>query len=407
MTILRRYAHRPTAVDIVISVLLLVIQIAAHFRLEDATPLWPTVLFPIAGSVAVLFRQLYPLPILITTLVLLTAAVAITDINGSFLAPAIVALFTVADRTDRRTTVISGAATAVALYLITLVSTPLTWDDGRNFSVLAWTALAAGVGDATRYRRNFVAAIEERARKAEAERDSEAARQVSEERLRIARELHDVLAHHIAVIHVHSGLAGATMTSAPDTSRESLGHIKKASADVLDELAALMQVLRSTDSTPTPDSGPQAPAPGLARLDELIETYRQSGTPIVTNVSGKPRALSPAADLAAFRIIQEALTNAHKHGVAGTTVLDIRYSDNSMEVELTNLVATFRSASTGTGLGIVGMQERAASVGAELVTSREGDRFQVRAVFAVSSGPPETGRSANLIEAVTETRSLP
>lgn len=378
----------PSVMDVLISVASAFFALGAHFRVEQGGSIPGTVTFALLGAAVVVVRRRWPVPVLIGVFVVLTAAAAAGQPNLGLLVFAFIAMFTVANQTDRLTTVVTGGIVAAFLYLGFVVYSGTPWDQAASVGILAWTGLSAATGDATRNRRSYVQAVEERARKAESERDTEAARQVAEERLRIARELHDVLAHHIAVIHVHAGLADATMTTSPDTSKESLGYIRQAAGEVLSELSALIPVLRSTEdgADRADDAGePAPPAPGLARLDDLIDSHRRSGSPVRVDVSGKPHQLSAAADLAAYRIIQEALTNAVKHGVPGTTGLRIAYAGEHVEIRVTNLVATDdHSPVPGTGHGVIGMRERASSVGAELSTGRQRDVFTVDLRLAVA-----------------------
>ncbi len=374
---------RPSGIDVVVSLAAVAPVVGSHFRTADSVGLVTILAFAVIGGGILLMRRRWPIAVLLGCFVVVIAAAAAGATSPAFLILPEFALFTVANQTDRRTSVVAGIGAAVALYAVAVLHSDMGWDQGASLGVLAWTGLFAAAGDATRNRRSYVAAVEERARKAEADRDSEAARQVAEERLRIARELHDVLAHHIAVIHVHAGLADATMDTSPQTSRESLGHIRQAAGDVLGELGALMQVLRATEDTV--DSAdrrslPAAPVPSLRQLDELIDSQQRSGSPISFNVSGKPEPLPPAADLAAYRIIQEALTNAGKHGVPGTAALKIRYDDGHLDITVTNLVATDGTAGGGTGHGLIGMRERAASVGASLRIGQD------RGIFVVEAG---------------------
>ncbi|RIJ79037.1 two-component sensor histidine kinase [Nakamurella silvestris] len=382
---------RPSSLDVTIAVVVFLGILGAQIRLNygpAANPdkghhLVAVVLLGALASGLLIYRRRRPMLVLCLTPVLLLAATALDAVNPAFTAIVAVAMFTVADQTNRHFTVLVGVVTAGVLYTGVTLHSEHGWDNGANLGILGWVGLAAAAGDASRNRRGYIAEVEERARKAEAERDTEAARRVTEERLRIARELHDVLAHHIAVIHVHAGLATATVESAPQTSKESLGHVRHAASDVLGELSALMQVLRSGDDEVPVLGSPDAPAPGLLRLNELIDNYRRSGAQITVTATGRVFDLPPAADLAAYRIIQEALTNADKHGVNGTTELTMCYTEDHLELRVRNLAAN-RPAGPGTGHGLIGMRERAASVGADLSHGPDREYFQVEARFAAT-----------------------
>lgn len=158
-------------------------------------------------------------------------------------------------------------------------------------------------------RRAFVHAIKERALRAERTREEEARRRVAEERLRIARDLHDVVAHHIALVNVQAGVAAHVMDKRPDQAKEALAHVREASRSALNELRATVGLLRQSGDP----EAPTEPAPGLARLDELADTFRNAGLPVEVARSDSGTVLPAAADLAAYRVIQEALTNVRKH----------------------------------------------------------------------------------------------
>jgi signal transduction histidine kinase len=195
----------------------------------------------------------------------------------------------------------------------------------------AWVAAALVLGHAVGNRRAYRAAVEDRAQQAEQTREEHAQRRVAEERLRIARELHDVLSHTISVINVQAGVAAHLADERAGQSREALVVIKTASKQALQELRGLLGVLRQAD-----DLDPRAPAPGLSQLDGLVESYRLVGLPARLLVEGEARPLPPAVDLAAFRIVQESLTNALRHAGSASVQVAIAYEDNRVLIEATD-----------------------------------------------------------------------
>ena len=223
------------------------------------------------------------------------------------------------------------------------------------FFPIAWL-----VGDLLRGRQLRVVTLEQRAADLERERDQRARVAVAEERARIAREMHDILAHTTSVIVLHSGAARQVLRSAPDTAEELLLSIERTGRDALGELRRLLGLLRSDD-----DPAELAPQPGLARLDSLVREVTAAGVPVELRVEGEPVSLSPGLDLVAYRIAQEALTNVVKHaGPAHATVI-VRYRDRDL-----GLVISDDGAGCGTvpvhpgqGRGLVGMRERAALYG--------------------------------------------
>jgi signal transduction histidine kinase len=209
---------------------------------------------------------------------------------------------------------------------------------------------------------------------AERTRAEEARRRVGEERMRIARELHDVLAHNISLINVQAGVALHLMDEQPGQSRSALQAIKQASNDALGELRSVLDILRQGDEAP-----PRAPASGLASLDRLVAGAEATGLPVSAKVEGTPRPLPAGTDLAAFRIVQESLTNVTRHaGPASATVL-VRYGTDDLTVQVDDDGKGPGPNGTG-GNGIRGMRERVAALGGELTAGpRPGGGFRVLA----------------------------
>jgi signal transduction histidine kinase len=187
-----------------------------------------------------------------------------------------------------------------------------------------------------------------------------------------------VVAHHIAVINVQVGAAAYVLESRPEQVAPALGHIRRASDTVLREMAAVVGVLRTPDGLEVDVE----PTRGLARLADLLDSLAASGLPVDLHRSGEPRELSSMIDLAAYRIIQEALTNAHKHG-AGPARLELAYTADAVTIRVTNAVPRpdARPARSA-GYGLTGMGERAAAAGGTLTTGPTPDgRFSVCAVL--------------------------
>src|SRR5215211_5134535 len=218
-------------------------------------------------------------------------------------------------------------------------------------------------------------AARQRRQAAERTRAEEARRRAGEERMRIARELHDVLAHNISLINVQAGVALHLMDEQPGQSRSALAAIKQASNDALGELRSVLDVLRQGDEAP-----PRTPASGLAHLDRLVAGAGATGLPVSAKVEGTPRPLPAGTDLAAFRIVQESLTNVTRHaGPASATVL-VRYGKDNLTVQVDDNGKGPSATNTGAGNGIRGMLERVAALGGELITGpRPGGGFRVQA----------------------------
>ncbi len=233
----------------------------------------------------------------------------------------------------------------------------------------AWLIVLAAAGEGIRVRR---ARAEEAARA----REEEARRRASEERLRIARELHDVLAHNISLINVQAGVALHLMEEQPATARSALTAIKAASKDALGELRSVLDVLRQADENP-----PRSPTAGLADLDRLVSGAVAAGIDVRVVTEGTARPLPPSVDLAAFRIVQEALTNVTRHAGQATATISLTYGDTDLTVQVDDdgRGAPFAVNGTGGGNGIPGMKERAAALGGQLEAGpRPGGGFRVR-----------------------------
>jgi len=349
-----------------------------------------------AGPLAV--RRRWPAAALAFTLAGTACYLAMDGKEGPLLVAPMIAVYTVALRGARRTTVMTAAASGFVLIIAKLVARDsvvhgLVVFDPRLVSVVAQVALAAAVGDAVRNRRAYVAAVEERARRAERTREEEAERRVIEERLRIARELHDVLAHHIALINVQAEVVAYVMESDPDQAREALSHVRRAGQEVLDDLGATVSLLRRPNAQL--ESAPE-PAPGLDRLPGLLEAFAAGGLRVDLRVVGERRELPATVDLAAYRIIQEALTNVHKHAGDAPATLRIAYTPGELRLEITDSGPGGSTPGEGTGHGLLGMRERAYSVGGafEAGPGQEGG-FRVHAVLpSAGHSPAPAARAA-------------
>jgi signal transduction histidine kinase len=242
----------------------------------------------------------------------------------------------------------------------------------RFVSVLAWVLVVLCAGEVTRYHRAYSGEAERRVTEAERTRDEEALRRATEERLRIARELHDVLAHKISLINVQAG--AALHRRDPDQAYAALGAIKDASKETLRELRTTLGVLRQVD-----EARPLSPVPSLDRLDELISRTKDAGLPVRLTVSGEHMPLPAPVDLAAYRIVQEALTNAVRHAGSATATVLVRYAPDRVILEVCD---DGRGGEGAEGNGILGMRERAATLGGTFAAaSRPGGGFIVHATL--------------------------
>ncbi|MFG3255178.1 sensor histidine kinase [Streptomyces sp. NPDC048172] len=244
---------------------------------------------------------------------------------------------------------------------------PGTNDWGSDLFMLAWIVAVCSAAELARVRRAEWA--RQRREAEEAER-----RRADEERLRIARELHDVLAHSISVINVQAGVGLALLDSDPDQARTALTTIKSASKEALGEVRQVLDTLRA------PGDAPRAPAPGLDRLPELAEQAAGAGLRVTTGTEGAAQPLPPGADLAAFRVVQEALTNTVRHSGSRTARVLLRYGAHELELRVDDDGPATGDGPTGGGNGLVGMRERAAAFGGTVEAGpRDDGGFTVRA----------------------------
>jgi signal transduction histidine kinase len=366
-------AH-PRAFDIAVAFTLFIVTLAVPHPDTVDGERTPAAAVAVAGCIALalLGRRMYPRLTVAVTATGSAIAILLADGRPVYTFAVAIAMYSLATRTDRRTTVTAFLATAAAFAAASAINPP---NQRVAFAaeLMAWIGIPAAVGDAVRSGRSYVAAIEDRAVRAEQAREEEAGRRVAEERLRIARELHDVVAHHVAVVSVQAGLAGHLIDTKPDAARDALHIAQQASASILDELGGILRVLRQPDESP-PDA---APAPGLSRLDALIATYSDAGLDVNWSLTGQPRTISGTADLVAYRVMQEALTNSHKHGT-GTATVAVTYTPSTVSLEIINAIANGAPIEPNLGYGLMGMRERAAAAGGTLqVGSPVPGRFRV------------------------------
>jgi signal transduction histidine kinase len=299
-------------------------------------------------------------------LIALAAAVAYASLGYSTKSPYFVGLlaagFTAVEPARWRRTALLAAVSIVGFVIAGLVSS-----QPAAFGLLAVAALVIGQVAAELKARD--------ARRAQQLHDEAARLQVAEERLRIARELHDVVSHSIAMISVQAGVAAHVIDENPEQAREALRAIKVASKEAMHDLRGILGVLRQMDEVE-----PLAPAPGLGQLEGLAEAMTRAGLRVSTAVTGPARPLPPAVDLTGFRVVQESLTNVlrHAHG-AGAQVM-VSYEPERVLLEIIDDGPPSASAAGTNGHGIQGMRERVAAVGGELEAGpRPLGGFRVRA----------------------------
>ncbi|MFC1430849.1 sensor histidine kinase [Streptacidiphilus sp. N1-3] len=287
---------------------------------------------------------------------------------------------------------------------ISFASGPLTWfrfGDGNphDRQNALWFSLFTGLlfstpfilcwvlGRFTRIRRAYYVELEDRAARLERERDAQSKIAVAAERARIARELHDVVAHNVSVMIVQADGASYVMDGSPEQAKQALATIASTGRQALEEMRRLLGLLRSADT-----AGEYVPQPGVEQLPELLEQVRNAGMPVAFRVDGEPRDLPRGVELTAYRIVQEALTNARKHGGPQTSAtVRIRFDDRGLDMLIED---NGRGASAelardggedGFGHGLIGMRERVGMVGGTLDAGpRPGGGFRINAVLPLT-----------------------
>jgi signal transduction histidine kinase len=337
----------------------------------------------VAGS-ALAFRRRAPL----ATVCVVAAAVALPDLFtrltiqlwGDYV-PVLISTYSVARHTATRTAAV-GAAVAGTALLVVEVRVPAA-GTGSNIPFI-WVPFAVAYLSGRALRRRHLSHLEvsDRARRLESERDETIRAAVAEERGRIARELHDIVAHCVSVMIVQAGAAEDLLDRDPQRARQPLLSIQETGRQAVGELGRMLGLLREEQSELT-----RAPQPGSAQLGDLVDQMAEVGLPVTLEIEGAPRPLSPGAELAVFRIVQEALTNTLKHAGPATARVVLTYGEDELELEVAD--DGNGPHANGTGQGLIGMRERAALYGGALEAG--GDThggFTVRARLPVEATNP-------------------
>ena len=331
-------------------------------------------------SVPLLWRKRYPIAVLVAVFVgglLDVAAVAPHQAGFEPFVAEIVAFYSLgAHETERR----SVAAYVVSVLVGLVPAAILNSTPGSVGAVLVWTFAAWLVGRIIRSWRSRAEALERANLELEQQRELQAEAAVAVERGRIARELHDVIAHNVSMIVVQAGAAARVLEGAQPHVRAALEAIETTGRDTVDEMRRLLGVLRDDG-----DGVLLSPQPGLADLGQLVANVREAGLPVEVRVEGEPSPLPPALDLTAYRIAQEALTNALKHaGPPAQAEVVLRYDASAVEIEVRDNGAG-KGDGGGTGNGLVGMRERVALWGGRVEAGRTGAGWCVRARLPIEA----------------------
>jgi len=377
------WVSEPTHVDIAIAAVVVAVTVVTTSAGPAAGRSDPLALVTatVAGGILAVRRR-YPFATLLVSA--MSAEVFLAHYDGRHgtvvLAAPLVALATVAELSPRRRGILLGGAVVLAVGIVHVWVKPAVLG-AENLALAAFGGLAVAAGTASRHRRAYLAEVQARADRAEADREAEACRRVTEERLRIARDLHDVLGHHLALIHIQARVAARAVGEGADPDGLAAGalqHVCTASKTALTDLGATIGLLRRPDEP----ADPTDPVGGLDTLDDLLLAYRGSGLDITVTTTGDARPIAAPVALTAYRVIQESLTNVCKHAGPTQVTLRLSFGPDAVEVTVDNR-GTARPAprlSTGAGHGLVGMRERVAALGGRFAAGpRPGGSFRVTA----------------------------
>ena len=351
-------------------------------------------------TVPLVARRIAPVPVFIVTFgALLGQGLFAGDTFNSSIG-GLVALFTVAEREPQRVSIAAAIAGAAGVAALIIGRVGLQAGLSGLVQSLLSVFVVWLIGTWAQERRRYIGTVEERAARAEREREQRAALAVAEERERIARELHDVVSHHVSVIVIQAGAALRAVERRPADARTALEAIDGSARAAMTEMRRMLGILGPGGSTRPAGAGAVtadealAPMPGLARLGELLEQVRATGQRVELGVEGTPVPLDPGLDLTAYRIVQEALTNTLKHAPDGHVAVTIRYEPDALAIEIVDDGGRGRSGvaptlrhDTDPGRGLIGMVERAALFGGRLEAGRHGAGFRVAARLPLTTDP--------------------
>jgi signal transduction histidine kinase len=389
----QRYTPREIAIDSAIAfgltALSLISVVGGATDVGQREPL--SIALLVLESVPLLFRRRWPIPVLVVTgiatllHVLLAGQNEVNEGLGS-----LVALYSVAERTDRRTSAGLAIALGVSFAAVFLIVGGLPAGLNGLVVSLVVIGLSWALGDWARTRRLYAEAIEGRTRLLELEREVRAAQAVQGERERIAREMHDVVTHHVSVIVIQSGAGLSALDRQPEQTRTALEAIGRTAREALLEMRRMVGVLGGPASDAHRDGG-MSPMPGIERLGELVEEVRAAGLPVELSLAGERRPLDAGVEVSAYRIVQEALTNALKHARGARARVDVRYEADALVIGVTDEGGAGErdlGAEAGGGRGLIGLRERVALFGGEFEAGPTPTGFRVAARLPVEPASP-------------------
>ncbi|MFI7428202.1 sensor histidine kinase [Micromonospora sp. NPDC049836] len=381
--------RRPLAADTGLALVLAALDAAFLLLMpQELRPgqLWAALGGSVLAAAPVAVRRVAPWPAVVAAVATLALPVLLRHAPGTQGLAFVVLTYTMAAHRPLRPAVLAALLLWVPVLLANL-AVPLdgVLDMGPAYLLLnnlLTAGVAFAVGRAVQARRQSTRMLRERARIAESTQRSLAEQAVADERRRIARELHDVVAHHVSVMGVLATGARRVLHRDPQAADGAMATIEETGRATLRELRRLLDVLR-TDAEPAAELAPQ---PGLTGIEALVEQVREAGLPVTLRVDGTPAALEEGVALAVYRVIQEALTNTLKHGGRATAEVELTWGDGWLAVEVTDTGRGPAPATDRIGHGLVGMRERVALYGGILRTGpRPGGGFRVYARIPLDS----------------------
>jgi signal transduction histidine kinase len=373
---LRQFAAQRREILVALALILLVVVSVVGTAIRDDQPI-AVLLIPGAVAAVLLRRQRSGVALLLA----IAVEAAMPD-NRALVLPVMAVLFTIAARAQWRLAAAAGAGAAGVAIIAGAAWGSASASDhggllGYAIGIAASCAAAVAVGLYAGARRRVLDGLRERAERLDRERELLADRAVAQERIRIAQELHDIVAHNVSLMVVEAQALGATVKD------ERVGEGTDAIADLgrqaMTEMHTTLRLLRGDGETP--DLSPQ---PGLDQLERLLEQLRRAGLEVELTVEGQPRSLPQGVDLSAFRIIQEALTNVVKHAAGASTKVTLAYRSQGIELTVLDTEDGVRAVLTqepSDGHGLIGMRERAALFGGTLITEAVAGGFKVTATL--------------------------
>jgi signal transduction histidine kinase len=376
---------RRQLIDIGLPLVLATAAVTELVTSGDIDAPWPMqVLFALGTTLPLLWRRRAPLVVL--AVVMASVGVADTAYNiadnmSSPFAGLLIATYASGAYTSRRDGRVAAAIIAVALVLMAVsIGEDVV---GDMFFIGGILYAVWGAATIVRSRQEIAAALAARTVELEHEREENAKLAVAEERARIARELHDVVAHNLSIMVVQAGAERRAIGDDRPQTSEVLETIEDTGRAAMAEMRRLLGMLRRSD-----DELALAPQPSLRYLDDLVAQVREAGMPVELRIEGTPRPIAPGIDLSAYRIVQEALTNALKHAGPARARVTVRYGENELDIEIADDGAGGADAAPG-GHGLVGMRERVALFGGDLAAGRRlGGGYAVRAKLPLAGGAP-------------------